>query len=59
MEYLEDSLANPIMMIVIWHIRRLANGRPPASFEQKKTHGGNITSSENVITNGDITPRII
>ena len=35
MEYLDDSLANPIMMIVIWDIRRLANVRPPESSEQK------------------------
>ena len=59
MEYFDDSLANPIMIIVIWHIRRLPNVRRSASSEHEKRHGGNNISSENVITKGDIKPRII
>ena len=59
MEYFDDSLANPIMINVEWHIIRLPNVRPPASPEHEKRHGGNNISSENVIIKGDIKPRII
>ena len=59
MEYLGDSLANPIKINIEWQIRRLVNVRPPASSEHQKRHGGNNISSENVIISGDIKPRII
>ena len=59
MEYFDDSLANPIKINVEWQIRRLGNVKPPASSEHQKRHGGNNISSENVIMNGDIMPRII
>ena len=59
MEYFGDSKANPIKINVEWQIRRLVNVRPPASSEHQKRHGGNNISSENVIINGDIKPRII
>ena len=59
MEYFDESLANPIKIKIEWQKRRLANVRPPSSSEHQKRHGGNNISSENVITNGDIKPRII
>jgi hypothetical protein len=59
MEYLGDSLANPIKINIEWQKRRPDNVRPPASSEHQKRHGGNNISSENEIINGDIKPRII
>ena len=59
LEYLGDSLANPIKINIEWQIRRPPNVRPPASSEHQKRHGGNNISSENEIINGDINPRII
>ena len=59
MEYLGDSLANPIKINIEWQIRRPPNVSPPASSEHQKRHGGNSISSENEIIKGDIKPRII
>tara|TARA_Y100000766_G_C18302641_1_gene316961 strand:+ start:164 stop:343 length:180 start_codon:yes stop_codon:yes gene_type:complete len=59
MEYLGDSLANPIKTKIEWEIRRPPNVSPPASSEHQKRHGGNNISSENEIKKGDIMPRTI